>query len=142
MLDRAFDDRGRAGRVALAAVGEEQGFEVGGRGAHQARAVGDHMRHDVLVGQDDPFGRLGQAQGTDDAALEVIAVALLVDVQRGGLVGGQDALGEPAAQGVGREGVAGVRGDGLREDQADDVVRVSGLQVVQTVGAYDHVIRR
>jgi hypothetical protein len=100
------------------------------------------MRHDVLVRQDHALRRVRQAQGADDAALQQAgAVALFVDVQAGLGVGGEDSLGEPAVQGVGGLFVAGAGGDGLREDQPDDVERVGVLQVVEAVGAYDDVVR-
>src|SRR5690606_10060563 len=119
-----------------AAVGEQQGFEVGGGGAHQGRAVGDDVRHHVLVRQDQLLLGVRDAQRADDAALQhALVVALLVDVQTGLGVGGEDALGAPAAQGGGGLGVTGLGGVRLRQDQPDDVVRVGGLEVVQTVGA-------
>lgn len=140
-LDRALDDGGGAGRVAVAPVGQQERFEVRGRRAHQSRPVLDHMRHDVLVGEDHTFRGLGEVEGADDAALQHVAVALLVYVEGGFGIGGEDALGEPAVQGGGRQFVAGPGLHGLRQDQADDVVRVRVLQVQQTVRPYDHVVR-
>lgn len=137
-----FDDGGRArGRVA-AAVREEEGFEVGGGRAHQAGAVGDHVRHDVLVRQDDPVVGAGQGQGADDTALEDPGLSLLVDVKGGLGVGAEDAFGEPVAHGARGLFVAGGGGVGLGQDQADDVVRVGGFEVVDSVGSYDHVVGR
>ncbi len=98
----AFHDGGRGRGGAVAAVGEEQGFEVRPGGPHERRAVGDDVRHDVLVRQDDLLRRVRHAQGADDAALQhAVAVTLFVDVQARFRVGGQDALGHPAPQGVG-----------------------------------------
>lgn len=140
MLRRAVHDLGRR---AVAAVGEQEGFEVGVGGTHQGRAVRDDVRHDVLVRKDDSFRRFRDAQGADEAPLEhAVRVPLLVDVQGGLGVGGQDALGQPAAQGVGGLFVAGGGGGGLGEDQADDVVRIRVLEVVQAVGADHDVVRR
>jgi hypothetical protein len=139
----AFDQVRRDGRRAVAPVGEEQGFEVGGGGTHEGGAVGDDVRHDVLVRQHHLLGGVRHAQGADDAALQhAVAVLLLVDVEARFRVGGQDALGQPAAQGVGGPFVAGAGRGGLGEDQADDVVRVGGLEVVQAVGAHHDVVRR
>ncbi|GAA3109132.1 hypothetical protein GCM10020254_63920 [Streptomyces goshikiensis] len=141
-LGGALDDRGGALVGSVAEVGEQQGFEVGGGGPHQAGAVGDHVGHDVLVGQDDAGGGVGQGQGADHAALEEAGPALLVHVEGGLGVGAEDALGEPVAEGAGGLVVARRRGVGLGEDQADDVVRVRGFEVVDSVGAHDHVVRR
>lgn len=143
LLRRAFDRDRRDGLRAVAAVGEQQGLQVRGGGAHEGRTVGDDVRHDVLVGQDHALRGLRQTQGADDSALEQAgAVLLFVDVQAGIGVGGQDALGEPAAQGAGRLFVAFGRGRRLREDQPDDVVRVVRLELVQAVGADHDVVRR
>ncbi|BFO20304.1 hypothetical protein SHKM778_66920 [Streptomyces sp. KM77-8] len=143
---RAFDQGGGRGRppvTLVSAVGEQQRFEVRGGGPHQLRTVGDDVRHDVLVRQDQPFAGLGDAKGADDATLHhAVAVALFVDVETGFGVGGQDALGAPAAQGVGGLGVARPGRVGLGQDQPDDVVRIGGLEVVQAVGADDDVVRR
>ncbi len=114
-LGRTFDHRARGvrrrGGGVVAPVGQEQGFQVRVGGAHQGRPFRDHVRHDVLVRQDDALRRLRQAQGPDDPALEVAGrVALFVDVQGGLGVGGQDALGEPVVQGVGRLFVADATG--------------------------------
>lgn len=106
----ALDDGGRADPGAVAAVGQQQRFEVGRGGTHQGRAVRDDVRHDVLVREDDAGGRLRQAQGADDAALQHAVVVLLVDVQARLGVGGQDAFGHPVVQGVRRLAVAGRRG--------------------------------
>lgn len=139
----AFDRGRRDGLRAVAAVGEEQGLQIRRGGAHQGRAVGDDMRHDVLVRQDHALRRLREEQGADDPALEQAgSVALFVHVQAGLGVGGQNALGEPAAQGAGRLFVAFGRGRRLRENQPDDVVRVVGLELVQAVGADHDVVRR
>lgn len=127
VLDGALDDRSRA--VAVAHVREEQGLQVGGRGPHQGGAVLDHVRHDVLVGEDDPLGRGGELQGPDDAALEDAVAVLLVHVERGFRVRGEDAVREPAVEGDGGLAVTGACGDRLRQDQPDDVVRVGRLQV-------------
>src|SRR5205807_2051928 len=128
--------------VAVAAVGQQQGFEIGGGGTHQGRAVRDDVRHDVLVRQDYAVRRFRQAQGPYDAALQQAVVLLLVDVQAGLGVGRQDAFGQPAAQRVRRLLVAGGGRGGLGEYQPDDVVRVGGFQVEQAVRAYDDVVRR
>lgn len=138
----AFDDGRRAGRVALAAVRQEQRFQVGGGRPHQGRAVLDDVRHHVLVRQDDTFGGRRECQGPDDAALEQIALALLVHVQRRFRVRCQDAFGEPAPERVRRLAVAVGGGRGLGQDQPDDVVRVGRLQVEQPVRPYDDVVRR
>lgn len=143
MLGGALDDGGGADPGTVAAIRQQQGFEVGGGGAHQGRAVRDDVRHHVLVGEDDAVRRLRQAQGADDAALQhAVAVALFVDVQTRLGVGGEDALGQPAVQGFGRLLVARGGGGILREDQPDDVVRVRGFEVQQTVRPHDDVVRR
>ncbi len=139
--DRALDDgRGAVGGT-VPAVGEEERFEVGVGVAHERGAVLDDVRHHVLVGEDDACFARGQAQGPDEAALEGVAVVLLVHVERGFGVGGEDALFLPAAQGLAGLAVAVGGGGGLREDQTDDVVRIGRLQVAQAVRPDDHVIR-
>lgn len=143
LVGHAFDRGCRDGLRAVAAVGEEEGLQIRRGGAHQGRAVGDDVRHDVLVRQDHALRRLRQEQGADDPALEQAgSVALFVHVQAGLGVGGQDALGEPAAQGAGRLLVAFGGCRRLRENQPDDVVRVVGLELVQAVGADHDVVRR
>lgn len=141
-VDGAFDDGGRAGRVTLAAVGQQERFEVGGCGPHQVGPVFDDMGHHVLVRQHDAVRGGGERQCPDDAALQGFAVALFVDIERGLRLGGEYALVEPAVQGLG--GLLVARGGrvGLRQYQPDDVVRVRGFQVVQPVGAHDDVVRR
>lgn len=109
--------------------------------AHQLGAVRDDVVHDVLVRQHDPVGGGREGQGADHAALEDLVVALLVDVERGLRVRGDHALGQPALQRPRRLPVPLPGGVRLREDEAHDVVRVRRLQVVQTVGPDDHVVR-
>lgn len=92
--------------------------------------------------QDDALGGRGQGQRPDDAALEQVAVALLVHVQRRFGVRREDAFRAPAPERVRRLAVPVGGGRGLGQDQPDDVVRVGGLQVVQSVGPYDDVVRR
>ncbi|GAA2899238.1 hypothetical protein GCM10011428_10810 [Streptomyces violaceus] len=124
----ALDQVCRGGRRAVAAVGQQEGLEVRGGGPHQGRAVRDDVRHDVLVRQHHLLGGVRHAQSADDAALHhAVAVPLLVDVQAGFRIGGQDALGEPAVQGLGGLFVAGAGRGGLGQDQTHDVVRVGGL---------------
>ncbi len=143
LCGRALDQTGRARRRAVAPVGEEQRLQVGAGGAHEVRAVRDDVRHDVLVRQHQPLLRFGDAHRADHAPLhQAVAVALLVDVQAGFRVGGEDALGAPAAERLGGLGVA-LRGRArLGQDQADDVVRVGGLEMVQAVGADHDVVGR
>ncbi len=143
-LGRAPDQGGRARRrPVVAPVGEEQRFQVGAGGPHQVRAVRDDVRHDVLVRQHQPLLGVRDAQRADHAPLhQAAAVALLVDVQAGFPVGGEHALGAPAAERLGGLGVALPGRAGLGQDQADDVVRVGGLKVVQAVGADHDVVGR
>lgn len=61
LFGEALDDLGGGGRGAVAAVGQEQGLQVRGGGAHEGGAIGDDVRHDVLVGQDHALRRLRQA---------------------------------------------------------------------------------
>lgn len=145
-----LDDRARAGRRAavgarVAVVRQEQRFEVRGRRAHQVGAVLDDVRHHVLVRQHHALGGLREGQRADQPALEQARAAqflLLVHVQRGHRVGGEDALREPVVEGV-RGLLVPCRGrGGLREDQPDDVVRIRRLQVEESVGPYHHVVRR
>lgn len=131
-----------AGAVAVAHVREEQRLQVGGGGPHQGGAVLDDVRHDVLVGEDDALGGGGELQGADDAALEDAVAVLLVHVERGFGVRREDAVREPAVEGDGGLAVAGAGGDRLREDQPDDVVRIGGLQMEQSVRSYDDVVGR
>lgn len=141
---RAFHQGGGDRRHGVvAAVRQEQGLQVRPGRPHECRAVGDDVGHDVLVRQDHPLGRVRDAQGADDAALQqALAVALFVDVQTGFGVGGQDALRPPAPQGPGGLLVARLGRGGLGEDQADDVVRVGGLEVEQAVGADHDIVGR
>lgn len=159
-LDGAFDDpRGPAGArpasarpggsvprsplaVAVAAVGEQQRLQMGGRRAHQIGPVLDDMRHDLLVGEDDALLAGAQPQRADQPALEGGAVALFVDIERGFGVRGEYAVRLPAAQRLGGLAVAGLRGVRLRQDQPDDVVGVRRLELPQALGPYDHVVGR
>ncbi len=149
--DGAFD---HVGRPAAAPVGEQQRFEVGPGGAHQADPVGDRPGHHVLVGEDHAGFAAADGEGADESALEDLRAAvgggdaLLVDVEGRLGVGGQDAFALPLAQqpggvpvaGVAVGAVAGVLGLGAREDQPDHVVRVGGLQVEPSAGV-DDVVR-
>lgn len=140
-VDGPLDDGGRTRGVPVAAVGQQQRFEMRRGGSHQIGAVLDDMGHHVLVREHDAVGGGREGQCADDAALEDVAVTLLVHVQRGLGVGGQDPFGEPAVQGRGGLFVPGGRGVGLGQDQTHDVVRIRGFQMVQPVGAYDDVVR-
>ncbi|CAM5699433.1 hypothetical protein SBADM41S_11070 [Streptomyces badius] len=140
--DRAVDDRGRPRRRApVAAVRQQQRLQMGPCRTHQLRAVRDDVVHDVLVGQHDALVGGGERQCADQAPLEDLVVALLVDVQRRVRVRGDDPLGQPAVQRVGRLPVPVPGRVGLGEDEAHDVVRIRGLQVVQPVRPDDHVVR-
>lgn len=139
---RPLDDGRRTGRPAVTGVAQEQRFEMGPRRAHQVGPVRDDVRHDVLVRQHDALGRGRKGQCPDHPALQEVAGPLLVDVEHRFRVRGQDAFGQPEPQGGGGLAVAGRGAARLRKDQAHDVVRVQRLQVVQTVGPYDDVVRR
>ena len=68
--------------VPLAAVGEQQRFEVGGGRAHQGGAVLDDLRHDVLVRQDRRRPRPRRRSAPMRPRWSSSPRALLVDVQR------------------------------------------------------------
>lgn len=123
-LHHAFDHGRRSARPAVPRVAEEQGFEVGGRGAHQIGAVLDDVGHDVLVREHDTLLRGGERECPDHTALQDAAGPLLVHVERGHRVRGEDTLCEPALESVGGLPVACGGRAGLREDQPHDVVRV------------------
>ncbi len=144
--DGAFDHLGGA---AVAPVGEQQRFEVGLGGAHQADPVGDRTGHHVLVRQHHPGLPAADREGADQSALQQAVGALLVDVERGLRVGGEDALALPVGEQPGRVPVPGVAVGavaavvrfGAGQDQPDDVVRIGGLQVEPPVRIH-HVVRR
>ncbi len=96
------------------------------------------------MGKDDPRVRVGESDGTDQTPLDVAAVRLLVDVQRGGFVATQDPGGNPLTQRVPGAGVptrGGALVDVTGKDQPDDVVGMRGLQR-RDPGIVDHVVRR
>lgn len=141
-VDGPLDDGGRArAGVPVAAVGQQQGFQMGGGGAHQIGPVLDDMRHDVLVREHDTVGGPREREGADHTPLQDAVAALLVHVQRRLVVRREHALREPVVQGGGGLCVAGGDRAGLRQDQPDDVVRVRRLQVQQPVGPHHHVVR-
>ncbi len=142
------------GRLAVAAVRQQQRFEVGPGGPHQADPVGDRPGHHVLVRQHHAGLPAADRQRADQTALQQLAAggvgmgALLVHVERGLRVGGEDALAAPLLEQPGGVPVAGVAvravtavvGLGPGQDQADDVVRVRRLQV-EPAARVDHVVR-
>ncbi len=140
-LDGPVDDVSGTAGAGFAPVTEQQGLQVGGGRPEECRAFLDDVRHDVLVREDDPFGRRRQEEAADDAALEELALALLVDVQGGLVVLGEDARGQPVRERVGGATVGALAGVALRKDQPDDVVGVGRLQVEETVRADHDVVR-
>jgi hypothetical protein len=136
-----FDDGGGSRHGTVAPVGEQQRLQIGSRGTHQRGTVLHDVGHDPLVRQHDTVLGRGEPQRPDDAALQQLPAALLVDVQGGPRIGGQYALGAPGPQGGTGLRLAVRRVDGLRQDEPDDVVRVGRLQVQQLVGADDDVVR-
>ncbi len=129
---------------AAAGVQQEDRFEVRPGGHGQGEPVGHRAGHGVLVRQDDPRVRVRESHRADQAPLDVVAVDLLVHVQRRSVVEAQDAGGDPLAQGppgTAVPTVGGVLVGVTGQDQADDIVRMRRLQRGDA-RRVDHVVGR
>ncbi len=136
-------------RARATVVEQEDRLQVGLGGLHQLAPAEHRPGHHVLVRQHDPRLGRGQPHRPDQPALQhAVAVRpgpdqpLLVQVQRGLLLGDQDALGQPGIEQPGRLLVLRARlaGHRRRQDEPDHVVRVG---VAQMLGAVltDDVVR-
>jgi hypothetical protein len=118
-------------RHATAVVDEEDRLQIGTDGLVEGQAVADGAGDGVLVRQDDAVLGRRQAERADQTPLHVpVRCCLLVDVQRGDVVGAQDPLVPPVVQRA-RGTPVPVLGPVRRvawEDEAHDVVLARCLE--------------
>ncbi len=94
-LGGVLDQLAEPGR---ALVHEQDRLEVGLGGPHQHGAVVDRIGHHVLVGKDDLLGLVAEPDQTDQPADRDLLGGVLVEVERGGVVGAEVGLVAPLLQ--------------------------------------------